>query len=172
MTVGPAHKPATFTPSFQLFQGCLLFKAHYHGCDIDIYVSLSLSISKTPNSPSRNTRQTSTPIPINIEGSDSARFLLQFYLIGPFCSPYNLPPGNWVSLDPSYIGKLWKIWAIRCCCCCCSCWQSLDWIGFDGPSTTWTWTWTFWLLDLFLVALVSSCSSSSFSGRIKFSSWI
>lgn len=46
MTVGPAHKhePATFTPSFQLFQGCLLFKAHYHGCDIHICLSLSLSL--------------------------------------------------------------------------------------------------------------------------------
>lgn len=83
MTVGPAHKhePATFTPSFQLFQGCLLFKAHYDGCDI--YIHLSLSFSKTPNSPSRNTRQTSTPIPINLV-RDFARFLLQFYLTAFF----------------------------------------------------------------------------------------
>lgn len=52
MTVGPAHKhePATFTPSFQLFQGCVLhvFEAHYDGSDTYIYTSLSLSASLSP----------------------------------------------------------------------------------------------------------------------------
>lgn len=98
-----------------------------------IYTSLSLSLSKTPNSSSWNKRQTSTPIPINLEGSDSARFLLQFYLIGPFCSPYTLPPGNWVSLDPSHTGrtpgKFGPFVVVVVVVLAGKAWIGLDWIG-------------------------------------------
>lgn len=108
----------------------LLFKAHYHVCDIYIHVSLTHSLFPRRHTALQGIQdKQALPFPL----TSRVRILPDFFSNSTLSALFVLR--TTCRLEIGIIGSIahwedfWKILAI--CCCFCSCWQSLDWIGLD-----------------------------------------